>query len=350
MENVKILGAGLSGLTAAINLSKAGHQVDIFERNQDVGGRFNGDIQGLENWSEEEDVLDELQRINLDINFDLDPFSQITATNNFKTHKVVTKRPLFYLLKRGTVPGSMDLGLKRQAQESGVNIHFGESISEEDADIVATGPLQENVVGMVKGITFGSDLKDTALMLFNDRAGFKGYSYLLVTKGYGCLCIVFLEKFHNADRCFTQAKEIISDMVNFEISDAKPCGGVGCFTLENTFQKGKTLFVGEAAGLQDFLWGFGMRYALKSGYLAAQCIIHDEDYEKMASDDFTGKLKAGMVNRYLWEMAGKGNYSIVINNSKSIINNLHWISNYNMVHRILYPLALRKMKKRYNWL
>lgn len=347
---VKILGAGLSGLTAAINLAKAGYQVDVFEKNQEVGGRFNGDLQGLENWSEEEDIRDELDRINLDKNFDLDPFLKVTATNNSKSRNVVTRRPLFYLIKRGTAPGSMDLGLKRQAARAGVNIRFGESISAEQADIVATGPVQDNVVGIVKGITFKTDLKDTAIMLFNDQAGLRGYSYLLVTRGYGCLSTVLLENFQGAEQCFKRAREIFSNMVKFEINDEKPCGGMGCFSLENTFVKGKTLFVGEAAGLQDFLWGFGMRYALKSGYLAAQCIIHDEDYERVARDNFSGKLKAGLVNRYLWEKAGKGNYEIVINHSQRIIDNLRWISNYNVVHRILYPLALRRMKMRYDWL
>ena len=52
MKEIKILGAGLSGLTAAINLAKEGYRVDVYEKNKDVGMRFHGDIQGLENWSE----------------------------------------------------------------------------------------------------------------------------------------------------------------------------------------------------------------------------------------------------------------------------------------------------------
>ena len=47
---IKIAGAGISGLTAAIVLSKAGYQVQVFERNDNVGKRFNDDFQGLMNW------------------------------------------------------------------------------------------------------------------------------------------------------------------------------------------------------------------------------------------------------------------------------------------------------------
>ena len=45
IENIKIAGAGPAGLTAAINLAKAGYQVEVFEKNHDTGVRFHGDLQ-----------------------------------------------------------------------------------------------------------------------------------------------------------------------------------------------------------------------------------------------------------------------------------------------------------------
>ncbi len=56
-KKIKILGAGISGLTSAIVLSKAGYNVEVYERNDDVGKRFDGDFQGLMNWVFEEDIL-----------------------------------------------------------------------------------------------------------------------------------------------------------------------------------------------------------------------------------------------------------------------------------------------------
>jgi len=44
-------------------LRKFGYKVNLYEQNSDVGFRFNGDFQGLENWSDEEDTLDFLKRI-----------------------------------------------------------------------------------------------------------------------------------------------------------------------------------------------------------------------------------------------------------------------------------------------
>ena len=48
MKNIKIIGGGLSGLSAAINLVKAGYNVDVFEKRDECGRRFNGDLEGLE--------------------------------------------------------------------------------------------------------------------------------------------------------------------------------------------------------------------------------------------------------------------------------------------------------------
>ncbi len=54
---VHIVGAGPASLVAAINLARARHEVIVHEQKSDVGLRFQGDFQGLENWSTEEDVL-----------------------------------------------------------------------------------------------------------------------------------------------------------------------------------------------------------------------------------------------------------------------------------------------------
>jgi len=47
------------------------------------------------------------------------------------------------------------------------------------------------------------------------------------------------------------------------------------------------LYVGEAAGLQDPAWGFGLRYALESGALAARCLL--EGSHRRAVNRGTGR-------------------------------------------------------------
>ena len=58
---ITVMGAGLSGLAAAIVLAKAGREVHVHDIRQDSGARFDGDFQALENWSMDEDFFDQLE-------------------------------------------------------------------------------------------------------------------------------------------------------------------------------------------------------------------------------------------------------------------------------------------------
>jgi len=346
---IQILGAGLSGLTSAINLAKAGYNVDIYEKNRDVGRRFYGDIQALENWSEKKDIIEELIQASLVVNFDCDPFSTIIITNGSRTRQVISRKPLVYLVKRGSFPGTIDYGLKEQAMELGVKIHFRKSIPPEDADIVATGPVFKEAAGLVKGIVFKTHVKDIAVAIYNDGMAFKGYSYLFVTKGYGCLCsVVVAYQLHRIDECFRKTLEFFERKLNLSIHCPRQVGGTGSFSLKNRFKIGKTLYVGEAAGLQDLFWGYGMRFAIRSGYFAAHSIIENKNYETIAKEAFLDKKKASLVNRYLWEdILSKQNYAITIYFTPFLQKILYSMHNYNLMQRLIYPLAFSRLKKKH---
>jgi flavin-dependent dehydrogenase len=347
MKKTKILGAGLSGLTAAINLAKSGYTVDVYEKNKDVGMRFSGDIQGLENWSDKEDIIEELKKMNLDVDFDYSPFHNITLTNGSKAKEIRSEKPLFYLLKRGPSSGTIDYHLKAQAQKLGVNIHFQETLSPNEADIVAIGPKINEAVGLVKGIIFKTDIKDTAIIAFNDKLAFKGYAYLLITKKYGCLCtVVRLDDAHRINLYFKRTQEFFLTKIGFEIQLIREVQGIGSFSLKK-FKKGNTLYVGEAAGLQDFLLGFGMRFAFQSGYLAAQSVIYEKDYKKIADEHFGWRLRNGIVNKWVWEnILSKRNYSLLVN-FPHLIENIYLMNNQNLFQKVMYPLAKFSLNKTY---
>jgi len=59
-------------------------------------------------------------------------------------------------------------------------------------------------------------------------------------------------------------------------------------------------------------------------------------------------LKAGVVNRYLWEnVLCRKNYSILINIAEFVKKNIFSMHNYNLLQRIIYPLVLFNLKKKY---
>jgi 2-polyprenyl-6-methoxyphenol hydroxylase-like FAD-dependent oxidoreductase len=58
MTPIRIAGAGLAGLSAAIGLARRGYRVDVFEKNADSGQARHTDWDAIENWTTEEDLLD----------------------------------------------------------------------------------------------------------------------------------------------------------------------------------------------------------------------------------------------------------------------------------------------------
>ena len=60
---IEIVGAGPAGLAAALAIVGQGGRAVVFERNPDVGHRFHGDFQGIENWTSKGDVLMELSSL-----------------------------------------------------------------------------------------------------------------------------------------------------------------------------------------------------------------------------------------------------------------------------------------------
>lgn len=86
------------------------------------------------------------------------------------------------------------------------------------------------------------------------------------------------------------------------VDDARPFGGYGGVRRDLRFADpvGR-LYVGEAAGLQDPEWGFGMVTAMASGALAATALLDGTDYPKLARAAFDRRQQVGFVNRALYE-------------------------------------------------
>ncbi|MBI2141263.1 NAD(P)/FAD-dependent oxidoreductase [Candidatus Woesearchaeota archaeon] len=348
-QPIRILGAGPSGLAAAINLAKAGYKVEVYERNKDCGQRFGGDLQGLENWSEEINVLEDLKQMSIHANFYNKPFTKITVSNGKESKGISSEEPIFYIVKRGNMAGSLDQGLKEQAIEAGVRIKFNSSLPAGQADIVATGPIMNQLAGIDKGIVFETGTEDMAAVIINQKAAYKGYSYLLVTDGYGCMCAVVFGKLNKVNECFEETKKFFSGLYNIEIRNCRGVGGVGSFSTHNMFKANSQLFVGEAAGIQDVLAGFGIRSAITSGYLAARSIIDGTDYVEAAKKEFNTKIRTSLVNRFLFEIIISNDALVRYTMKNLFVDNplpkFRRVYNSKLLRMAMFPLARFYMQK-----
>jgi len=306
----RILGAGPAGLTAAIVLAQNGRRVAIYERRPGVGLRFNEDYQGLENWSVEQDALSELEEEGLKINFFCKPFSSGRIYNPALVPlEVCSPRTLFYMVKRGRGADTLDTGLQRQALDAGVEFYYNQTISPREADIVATGPRGVNA--LAAGITFETDLRDCAYGIVGDHLAPKGYTYLLVADGKATLATVLFSSFSKASLCLERAIHTYGRLLGLTITNPRRWGGYGNFDVPQTAIMDGRLLVGEAAGFQDFLFGFGIRLAMLSGILAAKSILYSENYDILWKRRLLPLLKVSRVNRLLYTRLGNIAYNFL---------------------------------------
>ncbi len=343
MKEIKILGAGISGLTCAINLAKAGRKVIVYEREKEVGKRYDGDFRGLENWSTKEDVLDFLKSMNLEINFLCEPVSSATLFGpKGSEYKFFLKRPAYYTVKRGKEKDCFDFGLAEQAKNQGVEIILGTDKNKDEADIIATGSVTEKYLdALVRGMIFETNLADYQYAVLNDKLAPNGYSYFLIHNHTATLAACIFKNYQRADYYLDETLKFFQSKIKFNIKNPRKFGGYGSFFITNTAIKNGKLYLGEAAGFQDFLWGFGMRYAMQSGYLAAKSILEGKNYDQLWKKVLLPQMKASVVNRFIFQNLQNTGYEKLLRkvHAKRDLSLLYKYFNFSSRHTALWPIA-----------
>jgi len=347
VKEIKIIGAGPSGLTAAINLVKQGYDVKVFEKNENCGMRFHGDFQGLENWSSPLDILSELKTMNIAIDFWHKPVVE-SEFFDFRRNKRTVKfeKPGLYLIKRGALRGSLDLALKEQALKSGVEILFKKRVSEKEGDIIAMGPRR--VDGIVRGISFETNEEHVPMIILDDTLAPKSFAYLLTSEGRGCLGTGLTNRYNRANEYFSRTLDTFKKILNLEIVGGHMFTGYFNFFVMNNYERQEKLYVGECAGLQDLLFAFGLRQAMTSGYLAARSITNDESYDNLIKERFYQQLQTSIANRFLFSIMGNRGYSAFLKKGREVkdpVRRMYKQYNTSFAKKIILPLANLVLKR-----
>ena len=303
-RHVVIAGAGPAGLASAITLARAGLSVEVRELRGEVGGHFRGNLQLLTNYPDMEDARTELCSLLGSVPVSLWP--QRSAQLYGPSGKCVSGRssePFGYLLQRGPGPTALDGALKRAAEEAGVQFRFRTRARPEEVDIVATGGA---VAQGVAREWFGrTGLPDGFHAVFDNRICPGGFGYLLVAEGYTVVGAAVVGHQDRALEAFHRTVSFFRGRAGVpRIEHPTLSGSLDLFLPDPLLTSTFPLYVGEAGGFADHLFGFGIRLALQSGVLAAQCVLSGRGFGPAWEEHFGQRFETGLANRFLYETGG----------------------------------------------
>ncbi len=352
-RRIDILGAGLSGLSAATILSREGYDVHVYEIRADSGARFDGDFQGIENWTSDTDFFDEMREWGFDPEeFKATPFNIIDLIHpDDVITQPSTDKPAFRVVERGTDSHCIDQGFKRMAQAAGATIHYETRKAPEECDIIAAGPKESSAIAF--GEIFHTDHPNHVSFQLNDKLAPGAYSYLIIIDGIGLICTCLWRQQKKSSRYLNETIAWYEEHYELNRRPIKRVGGKGDFSLPDRYIHEGRYYVGEAGGLQDFMWGFGMRYAITSGALAAHSIMERCDYEKEIRGRLVPLVRASAINRFLMNRVSNRGFKMVathwVRDEKRHGDGLHfmkWVYQPGIFRRALWPVVKFAMLRR----
>jgi len=350
-ETIQVAGAGPAGLAAAITLARAGRRVVVHEAKPEVGHRFQGDLQGLENWSARQDVLATLRDQGITTEFDKFPgVNGIAFDARGKAYAIQSTVPLFYVVERGPGPGALDTALLNQARDLGVDVRFNSRLRQlEGAGILAVGPQATDA--MAVGFHFETDMKSGFWVICDNNLAPKGYAYLLIMNGIGTVKSCMFSDFKRQHVYVQRTVKAFEERVGLRMRNPRPHGGIGNFRIPASALHGRHPVVGEQAGFQDTLWGFGMRHAITSGVLAAQSLLNGDDYNQQWRNALGKQLLASVVNRIFYEHVPNWGYRWFLRYATQygdVREFLYRFYTLSLFRRLSLPWSTRRYKSRYN--
>lgn len=313
---IGILGAGPAGLCAAINLAKRGENARVFERRAAPGMRFHPNLQGLRHVNEPPEKFMESLGIRSKIGYR--HFSKgIICTRKREIHLGISGGGAMPFVLRGG-RGSLEHALYCEAEKLGVEFEFNSQAKEKDVKIVASGMRHPPDAAALGTVFEDTDFpRDTYLVMFDDRYSPKGwYSYIVPISQDEIEFVTCVSREHIPDLAAIHAKamagrRIIRDFVAGKRKIAS-FGGAGAVRFPKSAIIGGKYYAGEAAGFQDPYMGFGIVYALRSGKIAADCLLDGSDYDAAWKKSFLHYFKKDIAYRLPMSLFGDRMAEIVM--------------------------------------
>ena len=305
-KKIHILGAGLSGMVAGINLARQGYDVLILDKSKQIGGA------GIFHPSVHATPV-ETARLASYIGIDLS--GHFHEAQNFRAYfgKRGYRIPAtgMYGIERGSRESSIDIFLFREAQKAGVRFEFSREIRNHQelppGSIIATGLFPEMFESLrvpsqgVYGYAarFESDKPNEYLVYFDDYIGEYYYHGIINGVFFG---LIFQRKKPVSRDAVKRCQDYLAEREGLDLKE--------WFYIENQVPmasvRNPRLFVedkilaGTLAGMMDPALLFGIVGAIISGKVAALAV---ENREKALRDFkfYTRNWKGNWIARRILE-------------------------------------------------
>jgi flavin-dependent dehydrogenase len=302
---IKILGAGLAGLSAAINLKKAGEEVLVMERLPSVGMQIHANYQALRT-DGYDSVKEWLASMNLEPrDYKVQYLSKMFLETPNTGVRTVSSRPVAFMLRGGK--NSLEWGLYNEAKDLDVEFEF--NTKQTTGDIIAVGHRWCDAAAYGEVYELPDFPDDHFFYMHDDRYSPRCWYAYMVPMGDKLVEIVNCVSQPHVPKLREYYARLLKEnkFIRKHTEGKKPIsafGGYGGVTYPKTAKEGDKLLVGEAAGFQDVCRGFGIAYALQSGMLAAKSITEKKDYDALWKQRLGPELRKDFARRFVAALAG----------------------------------------------
>ena len=255
----RIIGAGLSGLSAAINFAKKGEKAEVHESREAVGMQFHPNYQVLlkespDTPSSESGAKEYMKRWGLNPKFTFKNAKKFICCTEKRDFTISLKEPLPLILRGGE--NSLERGLAKEAEDLGVDFHFKSRPKPKAGDIMSTGSHRTDMVAFGAYYENSDFPRDQFLYMHDEKYSPRGwYLYVIpmdddTIKIMNCCSKPYAKEVRKLLYKAVDERPVLKNIVD----GAKPTGtvgGQGGVHFPRTAVKDGVYYTGEAAGFQD---------------------------------------------------------------------------------------------------
>ncbi|MFW9777462.1 MAG: NAD(P)/FAD-dependent oxidoreductase [Candidatus Heimdallarchaeota archaeon] len=307
-QTIRIAGAGISGLSAAISIAQGdnGRHIEVRDKASSYHAKQARGINALRNYQSKTDILEEYRQLGFKFhtgNVFHPIHNQIYFIDTNHYFDVTSdEKPLFYSVARGTEE-SIDALLVEQAEGHGIDIRWGLTFDGETPEILATGAKYSHCFGYGQHFV---DVKETDTIVILQNSKYSPFGYACYLPSAKHEASVILGSFHPSHPSSKDTKQnyhrIITEIPLFSdylegASVIHTLSGKGNFGIPSSAIQGKSLLVGERAGFLEAFRGFGIHTALLSGYAAGKALVNGKNYDDQWQLLLNKILHRGLLRR-----------------------------------------------------